>query len=119
MVEVERLLAAPDSGYADLRGKFRILPITTTIYGEDSLENRIPKDFQNIDKFISQGGLVLGWQNQNTVASNRYAIGGGVSKLSFQMDGAIQGAMRGYAANRGPQEAVVAKGIAPTTSAVT
>jgi|GEM_PF-2434888 hypothetical protein len=69
--------------YEHLQPIFRIQSITTVIRTEQNLDPTITeKNVQDIGNFIRDGGVVLGWQNQDTVndAKRPYAVGGGATK---------------------------------------
>ena len=105
---VETLLEDP--AYQHLKGKFQILPITTCQANLSSPPERLnttdellDKDLLGIDKFLTEGGAVLGWQNQNTVATDSpYAIGGGTVKLSADHNKKIQDGLKHFAATYAP-----------------
>jgi hypothetical protein len=80
MMELESLLEGP---YADLRGKVRIVPITTLAFpgppGPDRYEV-VTTDLIHLEDLLREGWAILGWQNQLTKGTDApYAIGGGVA----------------------------------------
>ncbi len=71
----------------DLRGKVRIVPITTMTYsdfGGMTLDQVIDRDMSAIAELLADGWDVLGWINDP--ASGRYAVGGGVAASVYQED---------------------------------
>lgn len=95
MSEVTRLLNT-DAKYQPLQGIFKILPIATMQYDAQNAAHALDttqptqnplNDVANINRFIQNNGIVLGWQNQNT--KNGYAVGGGVTQNLPQADRAI------------------------------
>jgi hypothetical protein len=50
----------------------------------------IQHDLDYVRTFAQQGGVVLGWQNQNANPGKPFAIGGGVVKLSLPQNSLIQ-----------------------------
>lgn len=81
MYTVEELLKN-EKQYQDLRGVFRILPITTQNLGpnDPAKQEWLVEDLNLIQSHLEEGQIVLGWQNQDTVAHNAYAVGGGINK---------------------------------------
>lgn len=106
MAEVEKLLDT--DAYADCRDVFRIIPITTipNIPDYHHHSERILKDIQNANEFLSVGNVILLWVNQNGLrdgtsgllsgmhldpgAVASYAIGGGITSLHEDFSGFIQ-----------------------------
>jgi hypothetical protein len=77
---LEARLGGPDR---DLRGKLRIVPITTMAYpappGPDKYEV-VTNDLIHLENLLQQGWTILGWQNQKTRGTDApYAVGGGVA----------------------------------------
>lgn len=71
--------------YQHLQGFFYVLPITTCEFagGFGAVKDEwLQEDFDYINKFIQEDGVVLGWQNHSTIENvdAPYAIGGGVSR---------------------------------------
>ena len=93
--------------YSTLRGKMRILPITTmnayehpvSPWNDDVLMGIVTTDLERIKIYLEAGWNVLGWQNQNTVNNSQhpYAVGGGISKLPPTVSDKIQNTLMGYA----------------------
>ncbi|WP_228019646.1 DUF2281 domain-containing protein [Sphaerospermopsis sp. LEGE 08334] len=91
MTEMEKLL---DTNYQHLQGKIRIAPITTMTFldfdGKDHI-TVVKDDLAQIQQMLENGWDILGWQNQTTIKSkNKYAVGGGVAKLSDDISNEIQ-----------------------------
>ncbi len=95
--KVEKLLK---NKYQDLCGKFRILPITTCEFsgGIGKVEDIwLEKDLNSIEKFLNEGGVVLGWKNQKSNKKKPYAIGGGVARqLTNEQNANIQGRLKSF-----------------------
>lgn len=97
MAAMEQLMG---STYSGLQGKMHIAPITTmngylfplSPWNETVLMNLVKIDLAAIEKYITDGWYVLGWQNQNTVNNpmHPYAVGGGVATLPPAVSDEIQ-----------------------------
>ena len=98
MMELEGLLEA---GAEDLRGKVRIAPISTMLYppGRAAIDI-VREDLDRIEGWMAQGWLILGWQNQATIGTDRpYAIGGGIAGVLPQaVSDLIQGRFKQWEA---------------------
>jgi hypothetical protein len=90
----------------DLQGQLIILPMSTMngyrkIYFSDENFTKvhpyaIDEDFAYIRRFISEGGVALGWQNDTTInrQDGPYAYGGGVTQLRPEIHTQIQAGMK-------------------------
>jgi hypothetical protein len=90
----------------DLQGRLIILPMSTMngyrkIYSSDDNFTKIhphviDEDFIYIRRFINEGGVALGWQNDTTInrKDGPYAYGGGVTQLRPEIHAQIQAGMK-------------------------
>lgn len=98
IAEIEHALQTPS--HQRLQSHFRILPITTCTFsgGSGHVEDAwIDEDLAAIRAFLlpPNHGIVLGWQNENTVHQGTYAIGGGISQqLTKQQNELIQSTLK-------------------------
>jgi hypothetical protein len=95
MRHLEMLLG--DANWCDLQMKMRIAPITTIAYSSEP-HTIIKRDLQRIKSYLSDGWVVLGWQNQGSKGTDHpYAVGGGVVSLPDDIVDAIQGGLKALA----------------------
>lgn len=102
---MEELLGSP---FQALRGKMRIMPITTmnaytnpvTPWNTDVQMKIVIADLARIQASLEAGWTILGWQNQDTVgsATEPYAIGGGITSVPAAVSAKIQETLIGFAA---------------------
>ncbi len=76
----------------------RIIPITTCLeiggIGKPT-QKMLEDDLNYLESLLKNGWSVLGWQNQNTVKQDEYAIGGGIStQLDSAQKDFIQNTLR-------------------------
>lgn len=92
--------------YTGLQGKMHIAPITTmdgypptTPWNDTVLMNIVTQDLGNIETYLKNGWVVLGWQNQDTVGNlaHPYAVGGGIATLPIAVSDKIQQTLIGFA----------------------
>lgn len=82
---MHELLKLLNDSYQDLVPVIKIMPITTCIQGGGTLSPKpenVMEEIKRIEEFVKEGGVLLGWQNQNTVNNENhpFAIGGGVAQ---------------------------------------
>lgn len=94
------------STYTMLQGKMHIAPITTmdgypptNPWNDTVLMNIVTQDLANIETYLKNGWVVLGWQNQDTVGNpaHPYAVGGGIATLPTNISDTIQQTLIGFA----------------------
>ena len=78
------MLSLLGTTYSALQMKMRIAPITTMSYPPDDYGSYthaqvVDQDLAAIKSLLDSGWTVLGWQN-NSTATQSFAVGGGVSK---------------------------------------
>jgi len=103
MYAMEQLMG---STYSNLQGKLHIAPITTMNgyvnplipWNDTVLMGLVKIDLAAIEKYITDGWDMLGWQNQKTVnnPTHPYAIGGGIATLPANVSAEIQSTLIGY-----------------------
>jgi hypothetical protein len=106
MTAMENLLTVD---FAELRGRLRILPITTMNayfdpvpdWNADVLRGIVVSDLARVAAYLYAGWHVLGWQNQETIhdPQHPYAIGGGIATLPPMVDQLIQSELMRLAAD--------------------
>ncbi|WP_115710643.1 hypothetical protein [Legionella sainthelensi] len=78
--EIEKLLT--ETKYQHLQGVYRTIPITTMKYSNGRAmtadDPSVQKSIEHASEFMANGGILLGWRNQNT-PQGHLAIGGGVA----------------------------------------
>ncbi|WP_209328761.1 hypothetical protein [Lunatimonas salinarum] len=84
--------------FEPIRYKVRMAPITTLTYsdfGGKAQREVVEEDFAYLAGLLTAGWAVLGWIND--LSSGRYAVGGGVVKLSDEMEERIQRGLADFA----------------------
>lgn len=85
--------------WSELQLKLRIAPITTIpTRAATNPKTIIQEDLSRIEAYLKDGWAILGWQNQSTVSdtAHPYAVGGGVMKLSADIDDLIQTTLKTF-----------------------
>ncbi|WP_067583116.1 PP2C family serine/threonine-protein phosphatase [Endozoicomonas ascidiicola] len=82
-------LQASEANYQPLRGRLRIVPISTCQQAggaKEVTDQQFTMCIDNVEDLLKDGWQILGWQNQDSVRSQRhpFAIGGGVSTVMPQ-----------------------------------
>ncbi|MFZ1415236.1 MAG: hypothetical protein WAS73_11760 [Defluviicoccus sp.] len=98
IMEMEALLN--DDAHQAQQGQLLIAPISTMSYPDkvDPLAT-VKDDLRQIKQLLDDGWRVLGWQNQQSILTDRpYAVGGGVAgRLPDDISNAIQTTLAGFA----------------------
>jgi hypothetical protein len=96
MNSMEKLL--DDARFQALRGKICVCPLTTLSYGSLDPIAVVGEDLDRVRQGLESGRDILGWHNQTTIKSRRYAIGGGVAgPLPPDIDNLIQSTLHAFA----------------------